>query len=61
MIECPQCGKHTIVQHQETRYICLSCNWEKDVAEPDRTGKSSSGSFALPLWLATALIVLLML
>jgi|GEM_PF-2073306 len=30
-LECPRCGKHTVVTQGETRYVCLSCNWRRDL------------------------------
>lgn len=30
-LECPRCGKHTVVVRGETRYACLNCNWWRDL------------------------------
>lgn len=30
-LECPRCGKHTVVVRGETRYVCLNCNWWRDL------------------------------
>lgn len=59
-LECPDCGKHSIVQHQETRYICLSCNWEKDLSKPVPPPPKPK-LFSLPFWLGTGALLLLML
>jgi ribosomal protein L37E len=32
-LECPRCGRHTIVIQGETRYFCLSCGWRRDTAD----------------------------
>lgn len=31
-LECPRCHQHNIVSHGESRYVCLNCGWERDVA-----------------------------
>lgn len=33
-LECPQCGKHSLVQRTNDVYLCLSCNFKKDLAAP---------------------------
>lgn len=33
--ECPQCGRHTIVQQGEYRWVCLNCSFTKDLSPPD--------------------------
>ncbi|MEO0539584.1 MAG: hypothetical protein AAFZ80_01835 [Cyanobacteria bacterium P01_A01_bin.105] len=30
-VECPKCGKHTIVKQDEHHYRCLNCSFEKDL------------------------------
>lgn len=30
-IECPHCHKHTIVKHGESEYVCLNCNFRRDL------------------------------
>jgi ribosomal protein S27AE len=30
-LECPRCGHHSIVAHGEGRYVCLRCNWQRNV------------------------------
>lgn len=32
-LECPRCGRHTVVLHGESRYVCLSCGWSRDVSD----------------------------
>ncbi|HEY9738834.1 MAG TPA: hypothetical protein V6D06_21215 [Trichocoleus sp.] len=49
-LECPRCRRHTVVVHGESRYVCLSCNWERNVEEWE----------PLP-WLAPILFLLLLL
>ncbi|HBB34794.1 MAG TPA: hypothetical protein DDZ80_32660 [Cyanobacteria bacterium UBA8803] len=33
-IECPKCGKKTVVQRQNDVYQCLSCDFKKDFSQP---------------------------
>jgi DNA-directed RNA polymerase subunit RPC12/RpoP len=33
-IECPQCGKHSLIQRTNDVYVCLHCNFKKDFAAP---------------------------
>jgi hypothetical protein len=33
-LECPQCGKHSLVQRTNDVYLCLNCNFKKDLAAP---------------------------
>lgn len=35
-IECPNCGKHSVVQHSETVYRCLACDFERDLTPPEK-------------------------
>jgi hypothetical protein len=46
--ECPKCGKHTVVQRSESVFQCLSCDFKKDLAAPDKKpeGMSPLGFFA---------------
>jgi len=37
-LECPQCGKHSVVEHQSGVYVCLSCDFEKNL-DDDRRDK----------------------
>jgi hypothetical protein len=30
-IECPHCRRHSIVKHGESEYVCLNCNFRKDL------------------------------
>ncbi|MEO1147585.1 MAG: hypothetical protein AAFY26_18540 [Cyanobacteria bacterium J06638_22] len=30
-LECPRCGTHTVVMYGETKYVCLNCNWQRDL------------------------------
>lgn len=34
-VECPKCGKHSVVNHQEGIYHCLNCDahWNLNAAE----------------------------
>jgi len=41
-IECPNCGKKTVIQSQEGVYRCLSCDFERDFAEGPQIGSGHS-------------------
>lgn len=32
-IACPHCGKHTVVMRTQDHYVCLSCHWQRNLAE----------------------------
>lgn len=50
-IECPRCGKHTIVHVGEQSYACLNCGFRRDL------GASSTG---FPLVVVIAFVLLLL-
>ena len=52
-IECPRCGKHTVVQRTENAYCCLNCNFHRDLS---RSGEESTVGLFI-----TALITVLLL
>jgi DNA-directed RNA polymerase subunit RPC12/RpoP len=31
-IECPRCRRHTVVRHGESEYVCLNCNFRRDLS-----------------------------
>lgn len=31
-LECPCCGHRAVVTRAEHHYVCLSCNWQRDVS-----------------------------
>jgi len=35
LLECPSCGKHTIVEHRAGVYRCIACDFERNLAEED--------------------------
>ncbi|MGK7888722.1 MAG: hypothetical protein AB4042_05265 [Leptolyngbyaceae cyanobacterium] len=35
LLECPSCGKHTIVEYRTAFYRCIACDFERDLAEED--------------------------
>lgn len=39
-LECPRCGKHTIVSYRDGVYTCLNCNFEKDLSTAPADGIS---------------------
>jgi ribosomal protein L37E len=55
-LECPRCGRHTIVTKAESYYVCLHCGWERDLSN------EWSGSIAGVLgFVMTGLLLLLVL
>lgn len=32
-LECPRCGHHSVVVQNGNHYICLRCNWQRNVSE----------------------------
>lgn len=41
-IECPKCGKQSVVQRKEELYQCLSCDFKRDFSKPPKA-KSNNG------------------
>ncbi|HEY9738826.1 MAG TPA: hypothetical protein V6D06_21175 [Trichocoleus sp.] len=39
-VECPKCGKHSIVSHQTGAYHCLNCGFERILSSPDAENDS---------------------
>lgn len=33
-IECPHCHRHSIVKHGESEYVCLNCDFRRDLSAP---------------------------
>jgi hypothetical protein len=33
-IECPNCRKHSVIQKSDTVYVCLGCDFKKDINPP---------------------------
>ncbi|MEO1070583.1 MAG: hypothetical protein AAFW95_15990, partial [Cyanobacteria bacterium J06638_6] len=33
-IECPQCRRHSVVRHGESEYVCLNCDFRRDLSQP---------------------------
>jgi endogenous inhibitor of DNA gyrase (YacG/DUF329 family) len=60
-IECPKCGKKSIVSHQTGIYQCLNCDFEKHLSS-EVTSESSGGLgeflFAIAGFLVTAALIL---
>jgi ribosomal protein L37AE/L43A len=53
-LECPDCGRHTVVTQGESRYACLNCHWRRDIAE------DWGGGF-VPITVLAGLLLLLFL
>ncbi|NET09855.1 MAG: hypothetical protein F6K09_15075 [Merismopedia sp. SIO2A8] len=35
LLECPKCGKHTIVEHRTGVFRCIACDFERNLDEDD--------------------------
>ncbi|NEQ45189.1 MAG: hypothetical protein F6K00_17155 [Leptolyngbya sp. SIOISBB] len=61
-LECPKCGKNTIVSHQNGVYQCLSCNFERDLGTESEMRHEKGGIgelfFAIGGFLVTAALML---
>lgn len=44
-MECPKCHSHSVVQHGDSVYVCLSCDFRKDVSELPKKAKLNDGEF----------------
>jgi ribosomal protein L37E len=55
-LECPRCGRHTIVTKAESYYVCLHCGWERDLSRDWPYGMEEVVSF-----IVTFLLLLLIL
>ncbi|WP_155523467.1 hypothetical protein [Nodosilinea nodulosa] len=55
-LECPHCGRHTIVTKAESYYVCLNCGWERDLANA-----WPRGSVEVLLFIGAVLLVLFVL
>jgi transposase-like protein len=54
-IECPQCRRYSIVKHGESEYVCLNCDFRRDLSQQPASG--AGGNLLLGL-LAFALALL---
>jgi hypothetical protein len=54
-LECPQCGKHSLVQRTSDVYVCLNCNFKKDFAAPP----AKQSNFSLLPFIGIATLFLL--
>lgn len=51
LVECPRCGKHTIVQIREGVYQCLHCDFKRDLSEAGRSGSADTSSNPIPVFI----------
>ena len=56
-IECPRCGRHSVVLYSESIYVCLSCNWERDVSRHHHSRGDGPPAFLVLLALATVIVI----
>jgi hypothetical protein len=50
-IECPQCRRHSVVRHGESEYVCLNCDFRRDLSH---FGALLLGALAFAVVLALA-------
>ena len=58
-VECPRCGKHTVVHPQANVYRCINCNFKRDIGR-DRNvqrKKDDELSFVLAAVITLLLII----
>ncbi|MBD0267444.1 MAG: hypothetical protein ICV77_04030 [Cyanobacteria bacterium Co-bin8] len=53
-LECPDCGRHTVVTQGESRYVCLNCSWRRDI-------DNEWGAGFIPITALAGLLLLLLL
>ncbi len=51
-IECPQCRRHSIVKYGESEYVCLNCDYRRDLSRPYFDGFSWISMVLFGLFLA---------
>ena len=60
VIECPKCGKNTLVQCHADLYHCISCDFEKDLSEKPQDQNvpdpPAPGGGILPLLILVVLV-----
>lgn len=56
-IECPRCGRHSIVIHGDSLYACLSCDWFRDLSHE----REHRQSFSFPQFLFIAALAVLII
>ncbi len=59
-LECPKCGKHSIVEASANQYHCLNCDFQRQITDPADT-PSASASEAPSGLVATCIMILLIL
>ncbi len=70
LLECPSCGKHTIVEHRAGVYRCIACDFERNLEYEDSKFRRKHHSHShqkdddvnpLPLLLLGVVLILVML
>lgn len=46
-IECPRCGKNSLVQRNDDLYQCLSCDFKRDLSSAKAAKEENNGFFGL--------------
>lgn len=56
MHECPQCGKHTLLQ-MNTKFRCIWCNFYRDLASPNKLKSSGFSGGDLIFFIIVAIVL----
>ncbi|MGF1495731.1 MAG: hypothetical protein ACFB8W_02740 [Elainellaceae cyanobacterium] len=59
-IECPKCGKRTVVLHSADVYQCLNCDFRRDLSEHGEEPDDKKASPLLAIALAVAALLMLL-
>lgn len=60
-LECPKCHSHSVVQHGDSVYVCLSCDFRKDVSVIPKKPENEDGFnplIAILLAIGIAILIL---
>lgn len=59
-VECPKCGKHTVVELSPSLYRCLNCSFERDFSKSEERESESKGP-GLVFAVITSILLLLVI
>jgi len=58
IMECPKCGKPSVVQSSNTLYQCIACDFQRDLAPSPEAPAKPDNFWLLLLGGAIALVIL---
>jgi ribosomal protein L37AE/L43A len=56
-LECPKCGKYTVVQQDDNVYSCINCDFTRDLN--DEESDANVGSFLFSVFTVLLLVLLM--